>query len=331
MKLEEIKSVIIKRLNEIKKMSSEYSDGSDYDNLQDMIKKTIVAVTEVESAAEIESIAIYLEAIEDYYNKCKSEIIGSDSDEQLFDFSFEIDDEDTACDPKDSPDEEDEYDPQDIRSKVLEIEDNYDRIVDRCPFLEKSKLKSLRRKSIEAVRSAKTEIELIEATRAYKRDFKNFTTRLERIEAYNKAKLNYDEKNSGSSGKNANILRLLFGFGGLIGGAAYGFVEGWSTLPKWPIAIMGAGISFVLLALMYLAADSRRSAKTKRRMAFLRIVLAAIFLIGSIIAGIILSDFGILVMLAATFPFTLGGAWAYGFYRIKLYFLTQKVLKKQSQ
>ena len=90
MKLEEIKSAIIKKLKDIKKISLEYADGSDYDNLQEMIKKTIVVVTEVENVSDIESISIYLETIEDYYNKCRGEVLCQDSKEQLFDFDFDL-------------------------------------------------------------------------------------------------------------------------------------------------------------------------------------------------------------------------------------------------
>ena len=60
MKLEEIKSVITQRLKEIKKMASEYSDSSEYDNLQGIIKKAIVAIAETEKAEDVESITVYL-------------------------------------------------------------------------------------------------------------------------------------------------------------------------------------------------------------------------------------------------------------------------------
>ena len=329
MKLEEIKSVITQRLKEIKKMSLEYSEASDYDNLQGIIKKTIVAVAEAEHASDIESLAVYLEAIEDSYNGCRAEITGEASEEQLFCFDFELDEETSEVDTAPNPDVEiDDCVPKNIKTRIVEIEDYYDRTVDRCSFFTKFKLKSLRKKSIEAVNSARSDLELLDATRTYRREFKQFTDKLNRADAYSSAKKQYDEKTAGSNGKRANMLRIFVGFFALIGGAVYGFVVGWTNFPVWAISIMGFGISYLLIAMLYLATESRRGPKTKRRVAFSRIVLAVLFFIASIIAGAVLEPFGILPMLLATLPFTAGGVCVYGFYRLRLFFMTNKIAGK---
>ena len=329
MKLEEIKSVITQRLKEIKKMASEYSDSSEYDNLQGIIKKAIVAIAETEKAEDVESITVYLEAIEDCYNSCRAEITGQASEEQLFCFDFELDeDASEAAASRQKSREADDFEPKNIKARIIEIEDYYDRTVDRCSFFAKFKLKSLRKKSIAAINGAQNDLELLEVTRGYRREFKQFTAGLDRADAFLAAKKQYDEKTVSSSGKRMNILRILAGFIALIGGAVYGFILGWTSFPVWAIAIMGFGVSYLLISMIYLSTESRKGPKTKRRVAFARMVLAVLFFIASLIVGNVLESFDFLHMLVATLPFTAGGVCVYAFYRIKLLFITTKISRK---
>ena len=325
MNLEQIKHEIIKKLTQLRKDSKKFTDTKNYNELQQIITKSIVAVTECDTAQELENIDVYLESIEFYYNSCVEESTGEPSEEELFDFNFELEEEneeeEIVSKKKDN----------NLKSLITEIEDFYDSTLTRCSKNSQRKsLKSLKEEALDSVRQASSELELLNATRNFRRAFKEFTAKLSKSEANAQAKLQFDEKITKKNSKKMNILRMLLAFAALIGGAIYGFILDWTTLPEWPMAIMGFGVSCLLLCIIYVMADSAKKSTAKRRLAFARLILAALFLTASIVIAIVFSKYiGMLASLTATLPFTVGGVFAYVIYRLKLKHVAKKIPTKK--
>lgn len=351
MTLAEIKREINLRLREVKADAAEYIGTTSFATLQNLIVKAIERAEKCNSASELEAIDNLLGVIEDCYNDCRMEIDGEARPIALFDFNFELDAEETVNnDPDEGSDPEEESseiekasegeeeitsDPEatiDVSRELAEIEDNYEKLSNVCGFINKTKLRSLRKKAISEIRSAKENAELVTAVYNIRRKFKSFEKRIEKKKRYNEAKPVYDEQHVTQKLKKPNIARLIFGIITAVGGAAYGLFEArWWPWDNIAYGIAGIGVSYMILSLIYAAAISssvsKNSKGTTRRLCVMRFVLAIIFAVICLPAGLVFDNIGLGTFYLATIPFTLCGVIVYLLYRLKLTVLVHKKKK----
>ena len=93
MNIEQIKSEIAGKLRRVQEDSKELANTQNYDELQKIITKSVVAVADCKTATDIENFEAYLESIEFYYNSCLEEKFEDHSYKELFDFNFELEEE----------------------------------------------------------------------------------------------------------------------------------------------------------------------------------------------------------------------------------------------
>lgn len=349
MTLAEIKREINLRLREVKADAAEYVGCASYTTLQNLIVKAIERAEKCNSASELEAIDNLLGVIEDCYNDCRAENDSNSQPVSLFDFQFELDVEEKSDDDSDNDSErEHEYEDVeksrenkndieidespsiDLSKELAEIESSYERLCGECnSFISKMKLRSLRKKAISDIRSAKESAELVTATYKIRRKFKRFEKRIEKEKRYNAAKPVYDEQQITQKLKKANVVRLIFGIITVVGGAAYGLFDArWWPWDNIAYGIAGIGVSYMILSLIYAAAISKSISKgTARRLCVMRFVLAIIFALICLPAGLVFDNIGLGTFYLATIPFTLCGTVIYLAYRLKLTVLVHKKKK----
>ena len=340
MTLAEIKREINLRLREVKADSVEYSDTTSYMTLLNLISKAIERVSKCTSADELESIDNLLGVIEDCYNDCLNEKDESAESVTLFDFHFELDvDESASCDAESSDTEkEDSGAPEivedvkeliDVSKEIAEIEESCSKLLGECDFLNKIKLKSLRKKSISSIKAASVITEVVAEMYKFRRKIKRLSLNIDKVKKYNAAKPLYDDLHAVKKLSKANFVRLIFGIITAVGGSAYGLFEArWWPWERIAYAITGIGVFYLILSLIYAVVIVKSTSKgATRHLCVMRLILAIIFAFVSLPAGIIFDDLGIGVFYLATVPFTLCGVAVYLVYRFKLINLSKKKKK----
>lgn len=339
MTLDAIKHEISDELRHIKSEAADLSDAELYPEFQKLIARAVSRVALCESASDLERLNDLFDAIEDTYNACRAEITGATDEVALFDLDFELDEStepDDDCDRDDSEEsEEDEEDGEDdggddgddaispehereIAACVAEIEEFYKKNHSKGGLSERNQLKALRTRALDRVETTRTTPQLTDAVIAYRKSFAKYEKRLARYDRFQAAKPAFD-KDHKLNGK-LNFVRLAAGILATVGGVVYGLVSD----PQWDslsIAVTCFGGIYLLLSALYAivcAAAKGRSTAVYRRMAFARLILAALALIAAITVGAILPDFGILCSLLASLPLTLFGIAVYLLCRIKL-------------
>lgn len=292
MTLDAIKNEITARLREVRADSSQFNLSENSQDLQKLITKAIGKVELCETAEDLESIDGILTTIEELYNACFSEESGDPSAESLFEFEFELDEEETE-DGEDEEYEEDEVNTEDYvkPEKSSRSNDN-----------------------------------------AVRRSERKADKKLTKAELYESAKENFDEKCPPSVMKKPNLARLCVGLVALISGVISGLITAqWWPFEWWSWSIIGVGISYLLIALIYAIVIAVGHRSATRRMSFTRLILAGVAVIVSLVLGVIFEfDITIPGAYLATVPFTVCGAFSYVIYRIRIFFIACK-LKKQKK
>lgn len=374
MTLEAIKREITERLREVREDSEEFSGSSAYPELQKLITKAISRVTLCETAADLEATDDLLAVIEECWNSCKTEITGQESEEGLFEFNFELDvskpakksksqgAEDVPI-PEDDEEEvgeeeaeyEEEYDedeseneyeeeeeakegkkaPLDVSREVEEFERAYETLSGECNKLEKSKLKSIKKDAVEAVKSAPDKATLVSTVYSYRRMFKKFATSVEKRKRYQTAKHTFDEAHPAESMTKPNIARVAVGCVALLSGVSYGLIDVLMRTDKqlwpwneWAWTMIGFGVAYLLISAIYaIAITASVSHSIVRKMSFCRVIIAVIAATGALILGLAVDAIGVLGSYIATLPMTLFGVANYLFYRMRLVILAKKQAK----
>ncbi len=284
MTLDAIKNEIKARLREVRADSSEFNASENYHDLQKLITKTIGKVELCETAEELESIDGLLTTIEELYNACVSEESGEPSNESLFDFDFELDDEESETDePSEKLEEKD----------LEEYKDSDDKYI--------------------------------------KREEKKAVKKQHKTELYISAKEAFDEKSPPSVMKKPNIARLCVGLVALISGVLVGLITAyqWWPFEWWAWSIIGVGVSYLLIALIYAIVIAVGHDSASREMSFTRLILAGVAMIVSLILGIVFEfELTLVGAYIATIPFTVCGVSVFVIYRIRLFFSACNLKKR---
>ena len=334
MTLEQIKNEITERIKEVRDSSSDLSGCASYNDLQKLFKKAIGRVALCESAEDLEAIDGLLSAIEELYNDCNSEATGETSEEVIFDFDFELDSEDTE--QNNGQNEADSYkeesEPIDLEEYVKELEAQRSKYGKDLPFSDKLKLRSIYKNSLKKLNAAQNEDELQATRKYYLNAFKRFEKRLERKKLYKEAKVTFDGTYHADAMKKPTVVRACVGCIVALSGAGFGLINArpWPWIwQAW--AIVGVGVSYLLISALYAIAISAYGKTAVRRINVTRGILAAIMLVISLILGLVWST-GLTLAGAyiATVPFTFCGAIAYLIYRVKLCAIASKI-KKQNK
>lgn len=362
MTFEQIKNEISARLREVRTEADDFRDAEMYPDLKKLIAKAISRVALCDTAAELDSLNDLLEAIEDTYNSCKTEITGEDTDDSLFDFDFELEPEDDGkaqtaeTDESEEPEEESgaeadsvteeeeapeapEEAPQyfenrdrEVAACIAEIEEFYKAHYSKGGIPEKNRLKAIRTRALDRVESANTPFELTDAVIEYRKNFGKYEKSLDKYDRRESAKPSFDRGHE--LNKNLNFARLFGGILALVAGIVAGLVS-----REWigfPLAAVIFGGSYLVLCGVYAIVISKSlDSAAYRNMAFARLILAAVAIVGSLGLGIALptsEGFGLGYSFGATLPLTLGGLAVYVVCRLQLSIFVaknKKVKKKK--
>ena len=292
MTLEQIKNEITASLKEVRESSRDFSNCESYDDLQSLFKKAIGRIALSESAEDLEAVGDLLMAIEELYNDCNSELLGQPSNIELFSFDFELysdaedtdyrDNSDTCDDESFEADESfEEYEENEINPKRKQKKENSDLI---------------------------------------KKDGKKIKANLFA------AKAAFDQKYTSERLKKPNFMRICVGFVALLSGIFSGITFAIRDKIWWPWewfvwAMIGFGVSYLILGTVYSIVISKKSKKAVRSMAVARFVLSPIMIAASLILGLSFPDeLTVGGAYLATLPFTVFGILTYIIYRIRLEF-----------
>lgn len=290
MTLEQIKNEITASLKEVRESSRDFSGCESYDDLQSLFKKAIGRVALCESAEDIEAVGDLLMAIEELYNDCNSELLEQPSETELFSFDFELDDESNSSydETKEEADDEDEFSEGE--------NDNTDE-------------KRSQKNPVAKKKSEPKEKEQTEERVSTKRN-------------YSDVKSAFDQKYPVAKLRKPNIMRLCVGCIALLSGIGIGLVDAlWWPWEWYAWAVIGVGLSYLILSAIYAIAIATRSKKAVRVMAVTRLILTFVMIAVSIILGLLLPyDLTVGGAFIATLPFTFFGMLTYLIYRIRLAF-----------
>ena len=361
MTFDQIKSEISARLREVRTAAAEFSDAEMYTDLQKLITKAISRVALCDNAADLDSLNDLLEAIEDAYNSCRSDTLGEDSDETLFDFDFELEsdesesdspyeevadmpedaDADTEDAESDTEESEEAYEnaeeeeeeaktaparsenqEREIAACIAEIEEFYKAHYSKGGIAERNRLKSIRTRALDRVESTFTPVELTDAVIEYRKNFKKYEKSLEAYDRRESAKPSFDKAHE--LNKYWNFARL---FGGILAAVA-GVAAGISSPESWlgfPLAAIIFGVTYLILSGIYAIVISKSlDSAAYRNMAFARLIVAVIAAVGSLVLGLALHDLGLGYAFLASLPLTIGGIGVYTVCRLQLLIFASK-------
>lgn len=362
MTFEQIKSEISARLREVRSEAEELSGAEMYPDLQRLIARAISRVALCDTAADLDRLNDLLEAIEDTYNSCRTEVSGEESNEALFDFDFELEsgydndgssDEEADEEPESADDNafsEEEAESEDtddteetpparsekqereISACIAEIEEFYKAHYSKGGIAEKNRLKAIRTRALDRVETAGSPVELTDAVIEYRKNFDRYKKSLAAYDRREDAKPSFDSKHNLNT--KLNFARLFAGILVAVAGAVAGAVS-----REWfgfPLAAMIFGGAYLILSGVY-AIIIKNSLDTAayRNTAFARLIIALIAVIGSVVLGIVLpgsEGFGFGYAFLSTLPLTLGGIGVYIICRLQLSIFvakSRKVKKKK--
>lgn len=357
MTFEQIKNEISARLREVRAEADDFRDAEMYPDLKKLIAKAISRVALCDTAADLDRLNDLLEAIEDTYNSCKTEVTGEDSDDSLFDFDFELESEDNGNEqteteapeeypaPEAETEEEDEEEPdapeeapqyfenrdREVAACIAEIEEFYKAHYSKGGVTEKNRLKAIRARALDRVEAANTPFELTDAVIEYRKNFGKYEKCLDSYDRRESAKPSFDRGHE--LNKKLNFARL---FGGILVTVA-GLVA-WLVTKEWigfPLAALIFGGAYLILSGVYAIVISKSlDTAAYRNMAFARLIIAAAAIVGSLILGIALPSsegFGLGYAFAATVPLTLGGLAVYIVCRLQLSIFVAKSKKAKKK
>ncbi len=289
MTLDAIKNEIKARLREVRADSSEFNVSQNYQDLQKLISKTIGKVELCENAEELEALDGPLTTIEELYNACVAEESGEPSNESLFDFDFELDDAEAEADEPLEEEEEEE-----------DLDEH-----------EKSDNKHTKRE-------AKNTVE------------KDTVKKQGKAQLYTSAKKEFDKKYPPSVMKKPNLTRLCVGLIALVSGILSGLITAqWWPFEWWAWSIIGLGVSYLIITVIYAIVISVGKSAATRQMSFTRLILAGVAVIVSLVLGIVFEfELTLVGAYIATLPFTAFGIFTYLIYRIRLFFIACGIKKR---
>lgn len=361
MTFDQIKSEITARLREVRSESGDLSGAEMYPDLQKLITRAISRVALCDTAADLDRLNDLLEAIEDTYNSCRTDVSGEESNETLFDFNFELEsegdndgpsDEEGSEEPEpddDGADAEEEEESEDageteeapparsekqereIAACVAEIEEFYKAHYSKGGIAEKNRLKAIRTRALDRVESTNTPVELTDAVIEYRKNFDRYKKSLEAYDRREDAKPSFDSKHNLNT--KLNFARLFAGILAAVAGVVAGAVS-----REWlgfPLAAMIFGGTYLLLGGVYAIIITKSlDAAAYRNTAFARLIIAVIAVIGSVILGITLpasEGFGFGYAFLSTLPLTLGGIGVYIICRLQLSIFVAKNRKAKKK
>lgn len=342
MTLENIKSEIITRLREIDRDADDYSTSPTYPDLKKLIARAISAITLCESAEDIEATNDLFTDIENQYNLCKTDVLGHECQDSLFEFDFELDDENDESDiDEDDESDEDELDfpIRDIKKYIDEAEAYFDDLDGEGSKLHDAQLDTIYNRAVADLESARDETELKIAVRRYRKRFKKLKSNIDYYNKLQEAKPVYDSYHTVDRLKLPNIIRLIVGGVAFLGAASYGIVTSrdiGAPVYEWDGIIYGiasAGLIYLIMSLVYaiIAAKSYNTA-TVRHLAFVRLVFVPIALVASLIFALLFTDtLGFGGAFIATLPLTVGGTCIYIKYRLGLIASMKKKRKEEKR
>lgn len=286
MTLDAIKSEITSKLRELQNDSGAYSESTSYPDLNKLIVKAIGKIALCESAQELMELDELFAVIEDCYNLCVTEATGHDSNEEIFDFSFELDDEDGEC-PDDTDDEASEaseaseadiqYDEAndaeepspipkpDIKRQIAEVEACFDKLEHKGNRKHDKILGRIYDRAVYMLEAAESKSELSDATEDYRDSFKALSEKIDRYNKLEAAKQIYDDIHPPKALGSGNKLRFAVGAIALLSGIGYGIakavIENSGNIFLWdgPIyCIAAAGLIYIILSAVYVLASKEK-------------------------------------------------------------------------
>lgn len=363
MTFDQIKSEISARLREVRTAAAEFSDAEMYPDLQKLITKAISRVALCDNAADLDRLNDLLEAIEDAYNSCRSDTLGEDSDETLFDFDFELESDESESDSSyeevaDMPEDAD-ADTEDAESDTEESEEAYENAEEEEEEEEAKTAPARSENQEREIAACIAEIEEFYKAHyskggiAERNRLKSIRTRaLDRVEStftpveltdavieyrknfkkYEKSLEAYDRLESAKpSFDKAHELNKYWNFARLFGGilaAVAGVAAGISSPESWlgfPLAAIIFGVTYLILSGIYAIVISKSlDSAAYRNMAFARLIVAVIAAVGSLVLGLALPDLGLGYAFSSTLPLTLGGIGVYTVCRLQLAIFASK-------
>ncbi len=335
-----IKQEISKRLREVRSDSLEFSDSEHFADLRTLTADALGDVAMCTTAEELEAINGLLERIEACWNLCKAETLGEESDDVLFEFDFELDDgasddgedEDDEASEDEDEDEDEEDEPYedapkrryDISSDIKALENWYDKLEGQGTPIHGSQLKMYFKRSVAELESVEDRPALAVARNRYHKRFKRLDKRIKRYNGMCDAKPFFDSTHKAEGLKKPNSVRVIVGCIALLTALGYGIITAISEERfvflwyDWVYGLAGAGVSYLLLSLVYAICAKSGGSSVVRRLSVTRLVLVPIAAAGSLVLGLTVPQVGLHGAYIATLPFTLGGLGIYTVYRIKL-------------
>ncbi len=333
MTIDAIKSEIAKRLREVRSDSLEFADSEHFSDLRRLTADALGDVSAAMTVEELEEIDGLLVKIEKCWNLCKEETLGEGSDDVLFDFDFELDDDESQDDEPEKSDEPSEP-RQDISSDVKKLESLFDKLDGTGGKFNDLRLRSLFKRSVSELERANDRPALSIARNRYIRRFEKLDSSIRRRNDNIAAKPDFDAKHPPVSLRVPNVARLVFGTVVFVTAAVYGIITATSNQnsfylwDEWVYGVAGAGLVYLVLGLIYQLVSCVKSNTAVRRMSFFRLLLSPLALSGAIALGSFLPQLGLLGSLIAASPLMLGGIGVYIAYRLKLKMIVKRKHRK---
>ncbi len=353
MTISAIKEEISKRLREVRSDSLEFADSEHFPDLRRLTADALGEVAACTTAEELEAINGLLERIEACWNLCKADTLGDDeSADVLFEFDFELDSEaaDGDDESEEADEEEDDEDTEkesqdkkpknrfDISNDIKALEQWYDKLEGQGSRLQGSQLKMLFKRSVSELEGAEDRAALATARNNYHKRFRKLDKRIKRYNDLRDAKPYFDMAHKVEGLGKPNVVRVAVGCIAFLTGLGYGIITAIAESrfiflwPDWVYGITGAGLSYLLLSLLYwLVGKCSNSISVVRRLSVTRLVFAFLAAIGSLVLGLMVPQIGLLGAYIITLPFTLGGLGVYAVYRIKLASAVRKMRKENKR
>ena len=169
--------------------------------------------------------------------------------------------------------------------------------------------------------------------RSAEREEKKAERKQKHAELYLGAKEAFDEKCPPSVMKKPNIARLCVGLIALISGSVAGLITAqWWPFEWWSWAIIGFGVSYIIITVIYAIVIAVGKASATRTMSSVRLILAPIAAVASLVLGLVFEfDLTLIGAYIATVPFTVCGVFSYFIFRIRLFFTACKLKKRNKE
>ena len=234
---------------------------------------------------------------------------------------------------EDSENEEENSEPVNKDKHFEEVEDLYSKYINESSSWDAHKLEKIYKNSINKIQAAYDEDSLYNARNYYIDAFNCFEKDIERKKLYKEAKKVFDSTYHATAMKKPNIARVCVGCMATLSGIGFGLINArwWPWIwQAW--AVIGVGVSYLLISAIYAIAISSGSDKAVRRMNVTRATLAVIMAVASLVLGLVLkTELTLLGAYIATVPFTALGAIMYLIYRLQLLAIAYKIKKGKTK